>query len=226
MKRSAAVLALAVLLAACQVERAMVGPEGELTILDAAEPQAWHGPPPGWVGEGPDSALGHGLAAVRLGGVPALRIANGPEGFAAVRPTAAILQATPYLTWTWNVEPHGMQGHAVSLVVGFRGGGGRSIPAGNLPDHDRLLVLAWGGSALQRGGFQSIGGDGSARYVARGGRENADRWIDEAVDLSALYAQAWPRDDRNGVTVSFVGVAAAGGQPAGAIHVSRIALTR
>ena len=40
------------------------------------------------------------------------------------------------------------------------------------------------------------GGDGRAvaRYVVRGGRENLGRWWQESVDLSALYARAWPGD--------------------------------
>lgn len=214
------------MLGACRTERAAVGPEGDLTLLDMARPPTSGTLPQGWRAEGSATDLQEGLGVVNIGGFPVLRAANGRESFAAVRPTAAILLASPYLTWTWNVEPHGPEGHAVSLVVGFRGGGGRSLLAGGLPDHDRLLVLAWGGSALQRGSLQVRGREGSARYLVRGGREQADTWHQETVDLSDLYARAWPGDDRGAVTVAFVGVAAAGGRTPGALYLSRISLTR
>ncbi|MEO5337279.1 MAG: hypothetical protein H7841_10350 [Magnetospirillum sp. WYHS-4] len=221
-----AVLALA---GACQTERMAVGPEGSISILGTDPWDVLAAPGESWRRQGPTAK---GVSRSDFDGFSALRVTNGDDGFAIVRPIKAILPASPYLTWAWNAEPHGLQGHAVHLLVGFRGGrnGGslRGGPwsGGDLPDHDRLLVISWGGSALQRGSLQVAERDGSARYTARGGREQAGIWWRETVDLQVLHARAWPGDDRNDVHVAFIGFGAAEGQPAGSVRFSGIGLSR
>lgn len=228
--------AAALAAAGCQSPQAAVSPEGEIAILDnLTMPLAPGSLPEDWVVDGPRDLLQGRLSRSFLDGYPALRVESGPTGFAAVRRTRAILLATPYLTWAWNAEPHGPKGHAAYLLVGFKGGrgDGRSLgglwPGGDLPEHDRLLAIAWGGSALQRGALHLAheGQTGEpARYTARGGRENAGIWFREAVDLQDLYGRAWPGDDRNAVRIVFVGVAAAAGQLAAAMNFSGIMLAR
>lgn len=214
----------ALALAGCQDQKASIGPEGDLAILDnlplPLSATSW---PEDWLIDGPAS----GLSRAFFQGLPALRVENGPTGFAAVRRTRALLLATPYLSWSWNAEAHDLQGHAVHLLIGFKGGRNGGSGRGGLPDHDRLLAIAWGGSALQRGALFLDGGTGEpARYTARGGRENTGTWLRENLDLQDFYRRAWPNDDRGAVRIAFIGVAAAAGQPPSAIRYSGILLSR
>ena len=97
-----------------------VSPNGSMNVLGpipAFEPNAL---PRDWVTEGKP---GRGqLAVVEREGVPALRVVNGQHNFVSVKPTRASLLATPYLSWSWNMEPQESGSHPVRLVVGFHGG--------------------------------------------------------------------------------------------------------
>ncbi len=111
--------------------------------------------PSGWVIDGSAEAAREGITVVGEGGVPALKVVNGKQGFVLARRTRAVLLATPYLSWAWNVVSHGTGIHPVNLVIGFQGGGRESKPPAGpgttLPPHDRILAIAWGDSALNRG---------------------------------------------------------------------------
>ncbi len=197
-----------------------VQPWGRLEVLGPGERFSLELLPADWVIEGA-SAGGERISVVEKQGVPALRMTSGEDGFVVVRRTRAMLLATPYLSWAWNMDPHRAAHHPVRMVVGFQGGnpdgassGGRPFAwfGSALPPHDRGLAIAWSDSALGRGNLSRPGGDQedrAARYTARGGRENTGAWWLETVDLSGLYAEAWPRDRLGGVRVVFIGVAAA-----------------
>jgi len=62
-------------------------------------------------------------------------------------------------------------------------------------------------------------------YVVRGGRENARTWWLDTVDLSALYAGAWPEDDIGRVQIVFVAIAVTRNTDVGA-HIAGIMLSR
>ena len=136
--------------------------------------------PAGWVIAGALEAAREGLAVVEEGGVPALKVVSGKRGFVLARRTRAVLLATPYLSWAWNVESHGAGLHPINLVIGFQGGARENVSRGSqsltwlgkaLPPHDRILAMAWGDSALNRGNLTPASADepGMRRYVARGG---------------------------------------------------------
>jgi hypothetical protein len=193
-----------------------------------------------WTVAGADAVDDGLVTPVNKDGVPALRIANGEDAFALLRPTRTPLLVTPYLSWAWNIDAQGPGRHPVRLMVGFSGGRppppapkGRRRPAPEwrgvpLPPHDRALAVTWGDSALQRGSLTlGHGGPGDIPiYTTRGGRENAGSWWLETVDLSELYARAWPGDDLSLTHVTFIGVAAAVSPPKAAAHVSGIVLSR
>ena len=229
-----------ILLVGCAVPEAPVdptGPTGTVEILGPDPAFSPDRPPKDWVIEGRvDGRLG----VASLDGVPALRIGAGARPLLLARRIRAVLLVSPYLSWAWNMEPQTLGFHPVALIVGFRrerrkdGGWNRSdlvSLATSLPSHDRALVLTWGDSALQRGSMRPETSLDFAdmrpatRYVVRGGRENTRTWWLDTVDLSALYAGAWPDDDIGRVHIVFVAIAVTSRADVGA-HIAGIMLSR
>jgi hypothetical protein len=222
------------LVSACATPPTAIDQAGRLEVLGPGAGFSPDAPPADWVIEG---APGPGRLEVGdVQGIRALRILNGDERFTLVRRTRAILLAMPYLSWAWSMDIQRSGPHPVHLVVGFdggnpdgqRGGGSFSWFGSSLPAHDRLLKIAWGESALQRGSLIPTSGEDPPvpRYTVRGGRENAGFWRLETVDLSRLYSLAWPDDDMGRVNVSFIGISADGSRPPAAANISGILLSR
>jgi hypothetical protein len=237
-RKAPAVIAVGlIMLVGCTMPEAPADPRGTIEILGPVPGFSPDRPPEDWLIAGNS----HGRLDVgSLDGVPALNIRAGAGPFILARRTRAVLLASPYLSWAWNMEPQTRGLHPVALIVGFRGGnrkgGGwqRSLPvslAAALPSHDRALVLTWADSALQRGSMlpetslAQAGLTPAPRYVVRGGRENAGIWWLDTVDLSALYVDAWPEDDIGRVQIVFVAVAATAQAGVGA-RVAGIMLSR
>ncbi|MHA1597110.1 MAG: DUF3047 domain-containing protein [Alphaproteobacteria bacterium] len=219
-------------------QTSVIAPEGLLSVL---------GPFPGfspvelpgdWSIEG-DEPNAEQIAVTRKDGIPALHVTNGEKAFIIVRRIRAMMLATPYLSWSWNIEPPSTTGfHPVRVVVGFKrtdpetGGWVKqpySLFGSDLPPHDRAISLTWGESALQRGTLSvptARQRRAAPRYTVRGGRENAGSWWLETVDLSELYRRAWPDADPGTVQVVFVGIAAPGGRAPAPAYVSGIILSR
>ncbi len=235
------VMAIAMLggLQGCAVEQASVAPEGLLEVL---------GPFPGfspvklpgdWAVEKDGELNESQLQIVNMDGVPSLKVTNGEESFVVVRRTNAMMLATPYLSWSWYIEPPSASGyHPVRLVIGFYGGDPASPSRGSeplrwlgstLPPHDRALSLTWAESALQRGTLSPLKDKNkraAPRYTVRGGRENAGSWWLETVDLSDIYRKAWPKDEGGDTRIVFIGIAASGGRTPAPAFVSGIVLSR
>lgn len=236
-RRGFILAATAAVLAGCsggaRLGAAPAEPEGRLEVLDVNPQFSPKDLPESWVVEGPPDVVKNQLTVALKDGVKSLKIVNSNDGFIVVKRTKAMMLATPYLTWSWNMAPYGGGVHPLSLVVGFRGGprnsqGALSRLGSVLPPHDRALVINWGDSALLRGTLAKPdkGASFAPVYTVRGGRENADSWWLETVDLSWLYAQLWPSDNQGSTIVSFIGVAAAGGRQSAAAHISEIKLSR
>jgi hypothetical protein len=237
-RRATAVIAVGlIMLVGCTMPEAPADPRGTIEVLGPVPGFSPDHPPADWLVEGNT----HGRLEVgSLDGVPALNIRAGAGPFLLARRTRAVLLASPYLSWAWNMEPQTLGLHPVALIVGFRGGnrkdGGwkRNHPASlaaALPSHDRALVLTWADSALQRGSLLPetplafAGMTPAPRYVVRGGRENGEMWWLDTVDLSALYVDAWPEDDIGRVQIVFVAIAATSHARVGA-RVAGIMLSR
>lgn len=235
--RALAAIVLSVAAGCAVVPRATVDPRGLLEVLGPTPGWTPGALPGDWIVDGYRPPSGGELSVKPAQGVPSLRIVNGAESFLVVRRTRAFLLASPYLSWAWNVEPQSESLHPVRLIVGFHGGDPKSPSWGSqpfvwtgsaLPPHDRALVIAWGDSALQRGTLvrPAAGERSSPRYIARGGRENAGSWWLETIDLAKLYAETWPGDEVGKASIVFIGIAAAGGRPPAAAHVSGVVLSR
>jgi hypothetical protein len=172
------------------------------------------------------------LTSVSQDGVNALEIRSGPSQMIAVRKVQAMLMATPFLKWDWHLSDHGQGIHPVRIVIGFKGDAGdgtiKQRSGGGLPDHDRALALVWGDTALRRGTLNVPDPNKphlAAVYTVRGGRENTRKWWRDTVDLSELYRQAWPYDERRTIRITFIGIAAAPHTPPIRGRVSGIELT-
>ena len=166
-----------------------------------------------------------------------LAIKNGPKPFAALRPINAQLLATPYLGWDWRMIDGTTSNSSLQIIIGFLDGETEKkkwsfiSPWGsNIPKFSRSLTIEWAPSALQRGSLKVPIRDGKgrpvARYVARGGRENLNRWWHETVDLSALHTKAWPSLNIHKSRVVFAGILVNSGAGGIAGNIRGLHLTR
>lgn len=191
-------------------------PEGQLGIMGPGHNFSLDAPPKDWIISTDNSSGRKALSTVTLQGVPALQLESTNAVTVAVRQVDAMLLATPYLSWSWNLSDHGPGIHPTRIVVGFSGGADNTSTAdplgGGLPTHDRAIALIWGDTMLRRGTLNLPPPERPTEaplYTVRGGRENTRRWWLETVDLSQLYAQSWPGDDFKNVRITFIGIAAA-----------------
>lgn len=212
---AAAVLAFA--LAACAVPNARVGLDGVLVVLQPRPDFSVRRLPDDWVtvGATPDPA-----PSVAADGIDTyLTVHAGTKTFAMMRRVEARLLATPYLGWRWNMAGGTDAGHAVRLTIGLLDAGtppqrfsGLRLFGPKVPQFSRTITVTWGGSALMRGHVQAQpatrGKRPVARYTARGGRENQNRWWDETLDLSSIHARAWPGLDMRATRIVFIGISA------------------
>ena len=211
-------------------------PEGQLAVMGPDPSFSLDAPPKDWIiSTTSPNPSGQGRATLRTvshQGVPAVELSSTDTMSVAVRRVDAMLLATPYLSWSWHLSDHGQGIHPVRIVVGFVGGIGedaaRDPLGGDLPAHDRAIALVWGDTLLRRGSLSLPPADRPTQaplYTVRGGRENTRRWWLETVDLSQIYAEAWPGDDFKKVRIGFIGLAAAPRKPAVSGRVSGILLS-
>lgn len=211
-------------------------PEGQLAVMGPGPRFSLDAPPKDWIisigHESSSTGTPKPLSTVTLQGVPAVELESTDAVTIAARQVDAMMLATPFLSWSWNLSDHGQGVHPMRIVVGFQGGAGADGTVdplgGELPTHDRALALIWGDTMLRRGTLSLPGADQPTQaplYTVRGGRENTRQWWLETVDLSQLYAQAWPGDDFKSVHITFIGIAAAPRTPAVRGRVSGILLS-
>lgn len=159
------------------------------------------------------------FAAAEKDGVLALRLDGDADGAILGRKFRVPLLNMPYLRWGWYLDrtaPVAKRTKAetgtepsvfLRVVVGFRDPAKDEADAENSgdvhapPKIDRALSLEWQAAA---GGQPTDASDGSV--VIRAGGRDAGRWIIEAVDLSRLYARAWPQETSGKAEIVFVAV--------------------
>ncbi len=232
------------ILSACaEVKTKNITPEGRLDVLGPT-PQFTselidEGLPPDWVLVGKSSA--NNIKINPIAGVPGIGLTSSNESLLAVRRVGAMMLATPYLSWAWNMTDHGDGVHPVRIIVGFKNNtidtkpdffsfAGMGLSNTDLPVHNRAISIVWGDSALGRGSLRlpPAGTDApeAPLYIPRGGRENTNKWWMENVDLSDIYKKAWPEDSARDIAVSFIGIAAAPSRPGHRGRISGIVLSR
>ena len=231
--------ALALILTSCASPTKKVfipdqpSPEGRLAVMGPDRSFSLDAPPRDWMISGGDgSAPSSSISSVMRDGVPALELKSGSERVIAVRRVNAMMLATPFLSWSWHLSNHGEGIHPMRLIVGFHGGAPADTQLNSqgdgLPPHDRALALVWGDTALRRGSLSLPPAQKSFQapiYTVRGGRENTRKWWLEHVDLSDLYAKAWPNDNRARARIAFIGLASAPTRTVVRGHISGILLT-
>lgn len=198
--------------------------------------------PPGWEvsGEMPPGAL----AIHQIDRFRALGIKPASTPFAVLRHTNASLLATPYLSWAWHMQPPGIlargSAHPVRIIVGLVGPGKKAGKSwwsfGDDGKVTRIIQMVWNETALGRGSVigPRIDEDRpeSARYIARGGPEQANRWWVDTVDLALIHRQVWPEDDPSKMVIRYIGVAVQaaaktrGARQPGEMNIAAIRLTR
>ena len=226
---------LAILLGGCTIPQAEISPEGILEVIGpaSADPQAPLSD--AWVSQGMsrDTILESRLQVEHIGGRAAYRVIADGRGFVLVRRTRASLLASPFLRWRWKMGKYDDGPHPVRLVIGFFGGDPASGSRGaqpfaflgrNLPAHDRLITIQWGGKSLQRGSLETT--PPPPRYTARGGTANTEKSWAENVDLSQLYRRLWPKDRLPRVQVIYIGLSVAASARLTAAAISELVLSR
>lgn len=237
--------ALPAWLAGCASPRPLPAASGgRLEILGPDAAFSLDSLPEDWIIDGNGREARRRTTLVARDGVPSLRIENGRETFVLARRVQAVLLATPFLSWSWNLDAYDGGYHPIQLLVGFRSGdrregfgsdffdfgwGGRS-----LPESDHMLMIAFGESALQRGNLSYPAPRRSsarerrifAHYVMRGGRENTRSWWLETLDLAQMFARAWPDEDPARAEAVFVGFVAEGERSPTAGHIAGVLLSR
>lgn len=226
------------ILTGCSVKEANVEPEGLLSVLGPFPGFSPEDLPDDWAIEKNGSLDVSQIQIVTKDGLPSLKITNAENSFIVARRTNAMMLATPFLSWSWLIEPPSTTGyHPVRMVIGFYGGDRRSRSrtsqplrwlGSSLPTHDRAMSLVWGESALQRGTLVMPTSDSTNAdplYTVRGGRENTGSWWLETVDLSSLYRQIWPQDDSVNARIVYIGIEAVAGRVPSPACVSDITLS-
>lgn len=188
------------------------------------------------------------LAIVDLQGTVAVR-PDVPGGALMGRRVDAALTATPYLRWSWYLEPTLFGGgpgageeRGLRIVVFFRSAERpwsetmSSWLRRSPPEWDRWAEITFGGvgaaraeQALQR---KSIADDAGRRTQLREPRAGqAGEWHVEAIDLVEVYRRLWPNEDPAKVRIALVAVGGFSGplppgSPASIGYIAEAFLTR
>jgi len=219
-----------VLLSSCQNKNVQPDFSGRLDILGPRPSFNLGALSPDWVKSGDT-----GTEYLRLSnndGVPALKISSGEKYTLLARRISANLLATPYLSWAWNIQPNTGDQFPIRIIIGL--GNEQSnlslFPDKNLPEHQRLITLSWGRSALQRGTLSPMNDQTTvkktANYTVRGGEENTGSWWMETVDLSEVYDKSWPGEEMRDVKIVFIGIAATARPVKSSLLLSGLRLSR
>jgi hypothetical protein len=146
----------------------------------------------------------------------ALNVRAGQHPYQLIRRINASMLATPYLNWAWHTQPPRAGAHPVRILVELTDRDPQSkrawwqIAGSDRADASRLILLIWDATALGRGTIVgpilAEGYPETARYIARGGPEQANRWWADSVDLSLIHRQVWPNDDPARFDITAIGV--------------------
>jgi hypothetical protein len=188
------------------------------------------------------------LALVDLRGTPAVR-ADVPGGGLMGRRVQASLAATPFLRWSWFLEPTAFGGgpgtgqeRGLRLMIHFKSAERPwmeelsswiwAAPA----EWDRTIVIGFGGVGAARAEQAlhrkwALDDAGRSILLREPRPQQAGQWHVEAIDLVELHRRFWPTEDPSKVTVTMIAIGGYSGPvPAGVSdaigYVSEVYLTR
>lgn len=210
------VLAFLMIASACTKPMVVtaVQPDGSLEILGPGPHFARAFEDGWWIVSGD---IGPGsLIVTEKSGQRALLIPPGDDEFTILRPVDAILLSSPFLSWSWLLEPGASENQDISVLVGFISPMGTVVAPSfdSLPEAadetlaNRALEIRWAASALMRGDLTIPTQENKdlPQYLVRGGRENTGRWWRESIDLSYLYTRLWPGEDPAKARIVFIAI--------------------
>lgn len=257
MKKHIVIAAALLVLAACssgpsgqapapaQATRASVV-DGTIRLLDRIPGAQANAAPEQWwtrrqTNEGP-------LTVVDLQGTLAIR-PDAPGGSLMARRVDASLAATPFLRWSWYLEPSVFGGgpgtgqeRGLRMVVFFRSVDRpfserlASWAFVEPAEYDHWVEISFGGFGAARAEMAQqrkwTADDSGRRIVLREPRaEQAGNWHVEAIDLNELFKRFWPSGDPSKMRIVMVGLGGFSGNvpegvPGAIGYISEAYLTR
>lgn len=126
---------------------------------------------------------------VKKEGIAAIRLGTNHSASMLFRHVDIPLETYPHLAWKWYVEQpvetaldeqtRNGDDHPARLFVAFKTASGR----------DRYMEIIWG-NRLKAGAYKYI--KEFPHYVARGAGDPVGAWLQEELDLMAIYRHLWP----------------------------------
>ncbi len=164
-----------------------------VTVMDFSQPFAIDPPATGWRHREFWTRPPMTITQTVKEEVPAARFETNASGSIFGRFTDIDLGDYPALQWTWFVE------EPIESVLDERTVEGDDHPARLFIIFDdstgerHYVEIIWSNKVFEAGEYKYIGT--FPHYVANGGNENAGRWIEEKVDLLAIYRETTKRSD-------------------------------
>lgn len=205
-------------------------PDGRLLVLGPTADFDPQRPPAGWslVPPGREAVI----AVTQEAGRPILTL-DAPGGRMLARSLDTPLVSAPGLSWAWKLETEAFGGGAgdgllrgLRLSLGFAGGGPPDLirPAhwlrdqAGFPRHERRLDIVLRGpgqprSELAQVELEAIAQDGTRRQLRAPARGLTGGWLNEFVDVLALYRGFFPQDRFAEVTFAYIALGALPARP-------------
>jgi len=166
----------------------------EVTVIKASEPVPFAQPAEGWFHWKFLTRRPMQLDQVEKDGVPAIRCTTDASASIFGRYADVDVERFPILAWSWLVEKpveseldeRTVEGddHPARLFMRFRDEDGGK--------HDMEII--WANKHFQPGEYKYL--HDFPHFVAQTGNREVGRWVQEEVDLLAIYRKISERDDR------------------------------
>ena len=165
----------------------------EVTVIDASEPVPSRSQPRVGSLEIPDAPANAGRPG-RKDGVPAIRCTTDASASIFGRYADIDVERFPILAWSWLVEKpveseldeRTVEGddHPARLYVRYRDEDGG----------EHSMEIIWANKHFQPGDYKYL--HNFPHFVAQTGNREVGKWVEEEVDLLAIYRKISEREDR------------------------------
>ena len=104
-----------------------------------------------------------------------------------------------------------------------------NVLVGQIPSYNKKITLVWGRSKLTKSklNFRYTKNEQQNHviYTVRAGEKVGEKWWSEAIDLAALYKQAWPKENQINAKIIFLGVIASKSEYPATINLKNLKLS-